>query len=165
MSIREGTSRMVSFDTRDKLGDKIDRLMAMLGNLAAKDSMEKRPFKPQIYQSRGRGQNRGYSQRNYQNRISNRLSSRDREQFRQGNGRLKFEVIEGIIFEIVLGDMEDKIAEGSIEMIIIGAMVTIEVGIGQGRDLSQETTVVIEPEVQATVGRGQSPEPVLTGIE
>ena len=26
MSIREGTNRKVSFDTRDKLGDKIDRL-------------------------------------------------------------------------------------------------------------------------------------------
>ena len=26
MSIREGTSRKVSFDTRDKLGDKIDKL-------------------------------------------------------------------------------------------------------------------------------------------
>ena len=40
--------------------------------------------------------------------------------------------------------MEDKIAEGSIEMIIIGVMVTIEVEIGQERDHSQETIVVIE---------------------
>ena len=54
MSIREGTSRKVSFDTRDKLGDKIDNLTVMLDRLAAKDSNEKRPFKPQIYQSRGR---------------------------------------------------------------------------------------------------------------
>ena len=84
MSIREGTSRKVSFDTRDKLGDKIDKLRVMLGKLAAKESNEKRPFKPQIYQSRGRGQSRGYSQRNYQNRnrLSNRSNSRDRGQFR-----------------------------------------------------------------------------------
>ena len=61
-------------------------------------------------------------------------------------------VIEEIIFEIVLGDMEDKIAEGSAEMIIIGAMVTKEKGIDQERDHSQETIVVIELEVQATVG-------------
>ena len=56
----------------------------MLGGLTAKDSNEKRPFKPQIYQSRGREQYRGYSQRNYQNRnrLSNRSSSRDRGQFR-----------------------------------------------------------------------------------
>ena len=63
--VREGTSRKVSFDTRDKLGDKIDKLTVMLGRLAAKDSNEKRPFRPQIYQSRGREQNRGYSQRNF----------------------------------------------------------------------------------------------------
>ena len=61
-------------------------------------------------------------------------------------------IIEGTIFEIVLGDMEDEIAEGSIQMIIIGVMVTIEVGIDQERDHSQETLVVIELEVQATVG-------------
>ena len=84
MSIREGASRKVSFDTRNKLGDKIDKLTVMLGRLAAKDNNKKRPFKPQIYQSRGRGHNRGYSQRNHQNRnrLSNRSSSRDGEQFR-----------------------------------------------------------------------------------
>ena len=84
MSIREGANRRVSFDTRDELGDKIDKLTVMLGSLAAKDSNEKRPFKPQIYQSRGRGQNRGYSQGNYQNRnrLNNRSNNRDRGQFR-----------------------------------------------------------------------------------
>ena len=93
MSIREGASRRVSFDTRDELGDKIDKLTVMLDRLAVKDSNEKRPFKPQIYQSKGRGQNRGYSQRNYQNRkrLSNRSTSRDRGQFRWGSGRPRFE--------------------------------------------------------------------------
>ena len=52
MSIREGANRIVSFDTRDKLEDKIDKVTVMLGRLAAKDNNEKRPFKPQIYQSR-----------------------------------------------------------------------------------------------------------------
>ena len=82
MSIREGASRRLSFDTRDELGDKIDKLTVLLCRLAVKDNNEKRPFKPQIYQSRGRGQNRGYSQGNYQNRSSNRSNSRDRGQFR-----------------------------------------------------------------------------------
>ena len=50
MSIRGGVNRKVSFDTRDELGDKIDKLTVMLGRLAAKDINEKRPFKPQIYQ-------------------------------------------------------------------------------------------------------------------
>ena len=49
MSIREEANRNMSFDTRDELGDKIDKLTVMLGRLAAKDSNEKKPFKPQIY--------------------------------------------------------------------------------------------------------------------
>ena len=59
-------------------------------------------------------------------------------------------VIEGTIFEKVLLDMEDKIAEGNIGM-IMGTMATIEVGIGQERDYSGETIEIIELEVQATV--------------
>ena len=55
MSIRKGANREVSFDTRDELGDKIDKLTDMLGRIAAKDNNDKRPFKPQIYQSRGWG--------------------------------------------------------------------------------------------------------------
>ena len=84
MSIREGTNRKVSFDTRDELGDKIDKLTVMLGRLAAKDNHDKRPFKPQIYQGRGRGQNRNFNQRNSQdrNRLKNRSNSRDGGQFR-----------------------------------------------------------------------------------
>ena len=47
MSIRDGISRKVSFNTRDELGDKIDKLTVMLGKLTAKDNNSKRPFKPQ----------------------------------------------------------------------------------------------------------------------
>ena len=93
MSNREGANRKISLDTRDELEDKLDKLTVMLGRLAAKDNSEKRPFKPQIYQNRGRGQNRGYSHRNYQNRnrLNNRSSSRDRGQFRQDRGKPRFE--------------------------------------------------------------------------
>ena len=66
MSIRDGMERKVSFNARDELGDKIDKLTAIMGGLAMKDSNEKRPFKPQIYQSRGsypQGLNRTYNQR------------------------------------------------------------------------------------------------------
>ena len=84
---------MVSFDTRDELGDKIDKLMVMIGKLAVRDNNDTRPFKPQICQSRGRGQNRGYSQRSYQKwiRLNESLNSRDRGQFRQDRGRPIFE--------------------------------------------------------------------------
>ena len=49
MNIRDGTNRKVSFNTRDELGDKIDKSTVMLGKVAAKDDNNKRPFKPQIY--------------------------------------------------------------------------------------------------------------------
>ena len=62
MSIKDGTERRVSFNNRDELGDKIDKLTVMMGRLAAKDTHEKRPFKPQIYKSRG--QHRSYGQGN-----------------------------------------------------------------------------------------------------
>ena len=38
MSVREGTDRRVSFNTRDELGDKIDKLSVVMSKLAAKDS-------------------------------------------------------------------------------------------------------------------------------
>ena len=41
MSIREGINRKVSFDTRDKLRDKIDTSTVMLGRRATKDNNEK----------------------------------------------------------------------------------------------------------------------------
>ena len=73
--------------------------------------------------------------------------------------------IEGIVFKMILGVMEDKTAEENIKMIIIGAMVTIEVGIDQDRGHSQEVIAVIEPEVQAVVGQGQDLEPIPIRIE
>ena len=72
--------------------------------------------------------------------------------------------MEGTTSKTMLENMEDNIAEGNIEMIVIDEMVTIEVGIDQERGCSQEVTVVIELGVQAVVGLGQDPEPVLTGI-
>ena len=66
INIRDGTERKVSFNARDELGDKIDKLTVTMNRLAVRDSNEKRPFKPQIYKSRG--QNGSYNQRGYQNR-------------------------------------------------------------------------------------------------
>ena len=63
ITIRDGHHRKVLFDTREELGNKIDKLVVMIGKLATRESGTNRQFKPQIYQSRGRGQNRSYSQR------------------------------------------------------------------------------------------------------
>ena len=75
MNIRDGTDKRVSFSTRDELGDKIDKLTVVMSKLAAKDNHERRPFKPQIYGSRG--QSRSYNQRTYQTRPNNRKRSYD----------------------------------------------------------------------------------------
>ena len=58
MNIRDGTDRRVSFSARDELGDNIDKLTVAMSRLAAKENHERRPFKPQIYKSRG--QNRSF---------------------------------------------------------------------------------------------------------
>ena len=57
MTIKDNHSRRVTFDTGDELGDKIDKLTAMIGKLVARDSGSGRQFKPQIYQGKRRGQN------------------------------------------------------------------------------------------------------------
>ena len=53
ISIREGTDKRVSFNTKDELADKIDKLTVVMSKLATKDSHKRRPFKPQVYKSRG----------------------------------------------------------------------------------------------------------------
>ena len=74
ISVKDNHSRRVTFDTGDELRDKIDKLTVMIGKLAARDSGSGRQFKPQIYQGKRRGQNRGsYDrcgdvQQGYQNR-------------------------------------------------------------------------------------------------
>ena len=67
MNIRGGTERKVSFNARDELGGKIDKLTVMMSRLVAKESHEKRLFKPRIYKSRG--QSRSYNQRGYQKEV------------------------------------------------------------------------------------------------
>ena len=94
MNIRDGTERKVSFNARDELGDKTDKLTVMISRLAAKDSNEKGPFNPQIYKSRGsypQGQNRSYNQRGYQNRgrLDSIADSRNRGQYE--NSRVRFQ--------------------------------------------------------------------------
>ena len=52
MSIKDNHSRRVTFDTREELEDKIDKLAVMIGKLAARDSRPSTQFKPQIYHSK-----------------------------------------------------------------------------------------------------------------
>ena len=96
MSIKDNYKK-VTFDTWDGLEDTIDKLTVMMGRLAARDNGTNRQFKPQIYQSRRRGQDRyfydshNYDRGNYQGGY--RSNSRDRRiQFSgQNRGRLSYE--------------------------------------------------------------------------
>ena len=56
---------------------------------------------------------------------------------------------EGTIFKKTLGDMEDRTVEENTE--ITGMMITIEVGIDQEKDCSQEIMAIIWIEVQVIV--------------
>ena len=61
------------------------------------------------------------------------------------------EVIEGVVSKIISENTVDRIVEESIGVIVIGMMVTTEVGTGLGRDHFQEIMVIIELEVQTIV--------------
>ena len=74
LSVRDRTDRRILFNTKDELWDKIDKLTVMMSKLAAKVNHKRKPFKPQIYKSRG--QNRSYGQGGYQNRSDSRSRSR-----------------------------------------------------------------------------------------
>ena len=71
--------------------------------------------------------------------------------------------IEITIFERMLGDMEDKIAEENIG--ITGIMTTIEEGTDQEKGHSQEIMVIIGIEVQAIVDPDQDLELILIETE
>ena len=145
MSIREGTSRKVSFDTRDELGDKIDKLTVILGRLAAKDSKEKRPLNPRYIKAEEDDKTEvmvkgiikigiGY----VIDQIAKIEDSLDKREVDPDLSRGIEETISEIILEFI-------------EVIIIGLMAIVEVGIGLKRDHSQETIAVTEVEVQAIV--------------
>ena len=70
LSVRDRIDRRVSFNTKDELGDEIDKLRVMMSKLEAKDNHERKPFKLQIYKSRG--QSRSYGQGGYPNRSDSR---------------------------------------------------------------------------------------------
>ena len=58
VSVRDSYNKKVIFNTQDGLEDKRDKLTAMMGKLAAGDNEVRRPFKPQVYQNKQRGQSR-----------------------------------------------------------------------------------------------------------
>ena len=76
MSIREGHQRRLLFDIKEELGDKIDKLVVMIGKLATRDSRYEQKFR--------RGNFRG-NVRNYSSSDKSRNRSRERS-FSRNNG-------------------------------------------------------------------------------
>ena len=110
MSIRDGTDRRVSFNTREELGDKIDKLTVIMSKLAAKDSHERKPFKPQIYKSRG--QNRAYGQGGYQTRSD----SGNRGHIMNNNSRLNYRRIIQEFRQLDFGTVPQNLQEEYLDM-------------------------------------------------
>ena len=96
MSIKDNHNKKVTLDTQDESQDKIDILTTMMGELAARDSGSNGQFKPQIFQSKRRGQSRefydrcNYDQQDYQNKYRSHSSDR-RNHYRQNIGRPRYE--------------------------------------------------------------------------
>ena len=144
MNVRDGTERKVSFNTRDELGDKIDKLTVVMSRLAARDSHKKGPLSPKYI------------------RVEVRIGLIIREVIKTGQivgagDNIQMvdpdRTIETVILEETLEGVEDEIVEEDIEMIDI--MIIIEAGIDQERGHSQEIIVVAEIEAQVTVDEDQ----------
>ena len=124
-----------------------------MSKLAAKDSHERRPFKPQIYKSRR--QNRSYGQGGYQTRSD----SGNRGHIANNNSRLNYR---STTSEELLEGMVDKIIEKITGM--KGIVVTIETGVSQGKELLQGIMVITKIEAQAIIDLDQGLELAQIGI-
>ena len=97
MSIKDNYNKKVTFDTQEGLEDIIDNLKVMMGKFTARDNRTNRQFKPQIYQSRKRGQSRNfynshnYDRGNYQNRYKSNSRDRGIQFSGQNRGRPRYE--------------------------------------------------------------------------
>ena len=74
------SSKKVSFNANNPIIEELESLTSMVYNMSIQKEENNRPFKPQIYKKRGRGQNR----QNFSNGDRNRSFSRDiqRQNFR-----------------------------------------------------------------------------------
>ena len=173
MNIKDGYhSKKVTFDMYDRLDDKIDQLTLMMSKLKAQGNHQNRQFKPQIYQSKQRGQLRNYydqnnyDQSNYQNRC--RSNSGDRSTSFRGTGQHGQNYRGGSQYvnnyrndfrrnnfrEIKM--IEDKTLEVGIEMII--EMTALEeVGLRK-----ENIQVILAEMIDIIVDQDQVQEPVLT---
>ena len=153
MSIRDNPSRRVTFDTGDKLGDKIDKLTVMIGKLASRDSGSVRQFKPQIYQGKRREKIEVAMLDAVM--ISEVIKINAGQIVETGDSTDKIEVDKGInkiieeeILEVMQGCikiLKDKTVEESTEIIIeMKVMAVLEIETGLEKDHFLQTSTMIE---------------------
>ena len=89
MKLTDKKKKIVKFDARDALertSENMEQLTALMDKMYIKLEQKEVPYNPQIYQRRGRGQNRqNFRQSN--NWRGNRSFSRDHNNINRGYGR------------------------------------------------------------------------------
>ena len=75
----------VSINAQGSIGEKIENLTSMMYKMSIQQEKGKKPFRPQFYPQRGRGQRR----QNFDNRDRSRSSNRQRQNFRQTQNRYR----------------------------------------------------------------------------
>ena len=131
----------------------MDKLTVVMSKLAAKDTHERKPFKPQIYKSRGQGRSYGHGGYQARSDSGNRgyiANNNSRQNYRDNRFRGNFR---GFGRQ---SNRENYRNEGMV--------VTIEIGTGQGKELLQGVMVVAEIEALAMTDLDQGPELVQIGI-
>ena len=75
------SGKKVSFKVQDSIREQLENLTSMVYNMSMEKKENSKPFKPQFYQKRGRGQNR----QNFGNRDRGRTFNSNRQNFRPNN--------------------------------------------------------------------------------
>ena len=148
MSIRERTDKRVSLNTKDKLGDKIDKLTVVMSKLVAKDSHERRHHRYVKV-----GDKIGLMVKE-DIQPAQMIETRVMEQT-----IIQDKIIEVIDLEEISEGITDRIVQKNTE--VKGIVTAIEMGIDQGGEPSEES--IGEMEALAMIGLDQGPELVQIG--
>ena len=157
MSIKDKHSRRVSFDTKEELGDKIDKLTVMIGKLATRDC----------------NLNHKFTKAKVEDTIEviiidaviiskviridvGQLVKKRDSIYRIEVGLGMNKIIGEVTLEVRQGILTDKIAQESKEIITeMKVMAEEEIGTGLEKGHFPEILVAIEIGVQTTIGPGQ----------
>ena len=90
MSIRDGHHSKVSFDTREELGYKIDKLAVMIGNSQQEKEEQIDNSNHKFIRVEVEARTGVNNQISYQNRYNNRSNIRERGQYRQDRSRPRY---------------------------------------------------------------------------